>query len=154
MLTKHSMKLKIFEMVFLNKNHTWFSCQPRAPWILIWLPDITVLWRFILTSIPLPWQVIHHLCCQLMPCWAVYLLDADQCHHLGLPSVEAGSSRCCCCSSLGCAAAEPAAGPHLSAEHPPSESHTERGDHSVQWLSDWGHRHLLLRTWMMRMSYD
>lgn len=72
-------------------------------------------------------------------------LETDCCHDLDLVWTEVDSGTCSCCSSSGCAAAEPAVGWHLSAGRLPSESHAERGDHSVQQFH-WRHKNSVLET--------
>lgn len=99
---------------------------------------------------PLPQQWIHRLCFHLMYCGGLYLLQAD-CYLLSVASVEVGSGTRCYCSSSVCVAVEPAAGRHLSAEHLPSGSHTERGGHSVQWFHS-RHQYLLLEAQMRKMN--
>lgn len=90
-------------------------------------------------------------CMLLHPC---SFSQADFFHVLSLNSVVVAVNRWSCCNSSGCAAAEPAAWSHLSAEHLSSESHTELGDRSVLKFH-WCHTHLLLesqRSGMMRTN--
>lgn len=84
------------------------------------------------TSCLLPCKWIHRLWFQLVWRGGLHLAWGDFCHHLNGAWRKAGWGTCCCCRSSWCAAAEPAAGWHVSDGHLPSESHTEQGGRKVQ----------------------